>query len=245
MNLDFFSAREMPLARWGMREIIYAGLLALGGIVLLNLGALGLGFLTGAPLRLTGGMLNVFLLAQSAIFMGAVWLFGMRRYRVGWDALGWRRFDMPLGCALSAGALVASYAVNVCYAVFVISLGVKLSPQEVMLRLDVTGWGAVVAFLIVAGLVPVVEETFFRGFVYGGLRGRMSTRWAMFLGALVFALLHFSLDRLIPILVLGWALAWLYERTGSLVPGVILHAANNAFALAVYWMAKSFGVPLP
>jgi membrane protease YdiL (CAAX protease family) len=103
----------------------------------------------------------------------------------------------------------------------------------------------VVTFLIVAGLVPVVEETFFRGFVYGGLRGRMGTRWAMFLGALVFALLHFSLDRLIPILVLGWALAWLYERTGSLVPGVILHAANNAFALAVYWMAKSFGVPLP
>ncbi|MBI5302033.1 MAG: CPBP family intramembrane metalloprotease [Chloroflexi bacterium] len=245
MNTEPSSTYAVPAVPWGIRELIYAALFALVGIIALNVGVLIFSFITGAPLRLAGETLIVFLLAQSAIFIGAAWWFGLARYRVGWSALGWRRFDAPIGCATSAGALIVSYAINFCYAIFVVSLGIRFSTQDIMSRLDLAGPGVVAAFLIVAALVPVVEETFFRGFVYSGLRGRFGARSALILSTLIFALLHFSLDRLIPILVLGGVLAWLYERTGSLVPGVILHGTNNAFALAAYLLAKAMGLPLP
>lgn len=233
-----------PLAPWGVRELVYAALFVVGGIVSLNLLVLAVNLVLHIPIKLDGTWLGVFLLAQSVIFLGAVWLFGIARYHVGWDALGWRRFA-PIGCAMSAGALIVSYLVNFCYAMVMLALGIKLSPQDVLLRFDTTGFGIILSFLLAAGLVPIVEETFFRGFVYNGLRGRVGARYAMLISALVFAALHFSLDRLLPIVFLGLILAWLYERTGSLVPGVILHATNNALALAVYLIAKSLGVPIP
>jgi membrane protease YdiL (CAAX protease family) len=32
---------------------------------------------------------------------------------------------------------------------------------------------------------------------------------------------------------LGLALAWLYEETGSILPGIGVHAVNNALAFAI------------
>lgn len=245
MNTESSPASTIQSVPWGIRELIYAALFAVGGIVALNLLVLAASFILQIPIKLDGVWLGIFLIAQSAIFIGAVWWFGIARFHIGWDALGWRRFNALIGCATSAGALIVSYGVNFCYAIFMLALGIKLSPQDVMLRFDTTGFGVVISFALAAGLVPVVEETFFRGFVYAGLRGRLGARYAMILSAIIFAVLHFSLDRLLPIIALGWVLAWLYERTGSIVPGVILHATNNAIALTVYLLAKSLGVPLP
>ena len=35
-----------------------------------------------------------------------------------------------------------------------------------------------------------------------------------------------------PLIVFGFLLALLYERTGSIVPGMLLHMLNNIVALA-------------
>jgi membrane protease YdiL (CAAX protease family) len=43
---------------------------------------------------------------------------------------------------------------------------------------------------------------------------------------------------------LGLFLAWLYEKTGSLYPGIILHAANNGVAVIALFIAQMLGVKL-
>lgn len=92
--------------------------------------------------------------------------------------------------------------------------------------------GGVVAFaLLVAVLVPVAEETFFRGFVYPPLRRRYGARLATLLSAAFFAAVHLQVVNFLPILLLGVVLAAVYERTGSLLPAMVIHAANNLVAL--------------
>ena len=55
----------------------------------------------------------------------------------------------------------------------------------------------------------------------------------MIFSAAFFTTLHLSIDLFVPIFILGLLLAWLYEITGSLYPGICLHAANNGIALLV------------
>ena len=69
-------------------------------------------------------------------------------------------------------------------------------------------------------------ELFFRGFVFSGLR-RLGAWPAVLLSALLFALAHASIYRLMPTFILGVVLGILRWRSGSVVPGMAMHAINN------------------
>jgi membrane protease YdiL (CAAX protease family) len=87
-------------------------------------------------------------------------------------------------------------------------------------------------FVVIAGVAPFVEELFFRGLGYSLLEP--FGRWTAIVGVgLAFGLVH-GLVAGLPLLALfGAALAWLRSRTGSVVPGMLVHASFNAFALIV------------
>jgi membrane protease YdiL (CAAX protease family) len=107
-------------------------------------------------------------------------------------------------------------------------------PQE--LGADDSTTALVAVAVLVCVLAPIAEELFFRGFCFTALR-----RWiGLVPGALatgvIFGLIHAaSADAvfLVPLAFFGMALCFLYERTGSLLPCMVLHALNNALALAV------------
>jgi membrane protease YdiL (CAAX protease family) len=89
--------------------------------------------------------------------------------------------------------------------------------------------------IVVAGFVasvgaPVAEEVFFRGFLYRSLRNRLSILPACLLSATMFGLLHTQYPLAVrPILVFfGVITCLLYERTGSLLPGIALHCIVDA-----------------
>lgn len=82
-------------------------------------------------------------------------------------------------------------------------------------------------------LIPFAEELLFRGALFGGLRSRLGF-WPAALGsAAVFAVLHENPVFYLPLMGLGVVLAWLRERTGSLTAPLLLHALNNANAIAM------------
>jgi membrane protease YdiL (CAAX protease family) len=87
-------------------------------------------------------------------------------------------------------------------------------------------------FVVIAVVAPVVEELTFRGAGYGLLE-RWGRGFAIVAVGLLFGLAH-GLVEALPILVaFGCALAWLRSRTGSVYPGMLVHAAFNAIALVV------------
>ena len=80
---------------------------------------------------------------------------------------------------------------------------------------------------LVIGVTPAIcEELFFRGLVFAGLR-RLGVGAAVLGSALLFALAHASIYRLMPTLILGIVLGVLRWRSGSVVPGMVMHALNN------------------
>jgi membrane protease YdiL (CAAX protease family) len=96
------------------------------------------------------------------------------------------------------------------------------------------GFGSVpVQVLLIVVAAPISEETCFRGMLFGGLRTRLPRLAAALVSALVFGALHATtgVSAVPPLIFFGFVLALLYERTGSIVPGIILHMLNNSVAL--------------
>nr|MBP7056150.1 CPBP family intramembrane metalloprotease [Candidatus Omnitrophota bacterium] len=80
-------------------------------------------------------------------------------------------------------------------------------------------------FAAVAG--PIIEELFFRGFMYNALKKIVPLFWAMGISSAAFAALHAHAVGFLPILVIGMLLAYLYEKTGTLVASVTVHILHN------------------
>jgi membrane protease YdiL (CAAX protease family) len=91
---------------------------------------------------------------------------------------------------------------------------------------------AIVAAAVSVIIVPLGEELVFRGVLFGGLATRMSVHRAALLSAVVFSLWHGAgLARTLSLTVTGYVLARAYQRTGSLLPSIAIHATNNAASL--------------
>jgi membrane protease YdiL (CAAX protease family) len=97
--------------------------------------------------------------------------------------------------------------------------------------------GVIVAIITYTIVGPVAEELFFRGVGYAALRGRLGpVMTALWTGA-IFAALHLEPRAFAVLLILGLLLGWLYERTGSTMPGMLVHGVNNGLALLVAFFA--------
>ncbi|MFH1593706.1 MAG: type II CAAX endopeptidase family protein [Candidatus Omnitrophota bacterium] len=99
--------------------------------------------------------------------------------------------------------------------------------------------------IVAAVLGPVIEEIFFRGVMYNAVKRKLGIFWAVLLTSVLFSFLHthamsFFLVGFIPIAILGIVLAYLYEKTGSLVPSITLHVLNNAASVLMVFMFKYF-----
>jgi uncharacterized protein len=86
--------------------------------------------------------------------------------------------------------------------------------------------------VVVAGVAPIVEELTYRGLGFSLLL-RFGRPAAILLVGVAFGLGH-GLFAALPILVaFGIGLAFLRDRTGSVYPAILLHAAFNGLALAL------------
>ncbi|WP_455763250.1 CPBP family intramembrane glutamic endopeptidase [Prevotella disiens] len=92
-------------------------------------------------------------------------------------------------------------------------------------------------YLILGILAPITEEIVFRGAL---LRVLLETfghqkRWiAIVISALIFAVIHGNVAQGTHAFIGGIALGWLYMRTRSVLPGIVLHWVNNSIAYITF-----------
>jgi membrane protease YdiL (CAAX protease family) len=153
--------------------------------------------------------------------LGFVGAFGLRPKPDSWRAWAW-----------SAGGLVAAgIAIDVALGALGERWGLSSHWSE-WFDADLA-WGppAAVAVTLVSSVVfaPVFEELIFRGLLYGTLRTRLGCPLAALGSALVFALAHgYGVAGFVSVFLSGVLWAWVYERTGSLLPSMTAHVMNNA-----------------
>jgi membrane protease YdiL (CAAX protease family) len=118
------------------------------------------------------------------------------------------------------------------------SLGVRQTQLESLEWLrSVPLWQFALVAFCTAVLAPIAEEIYFRGYVFRAYLEQKGPLQAYVLSSLLFAVAHLNLPALLPIFAVGLFLALLYHRTGSVVPGIIAHACNNAVAFTVLYFA--------
>lgn len=224
-----WSAPGFPYATWDARRSI-AGLVA-GVVLALLLPTLVLPFDT--DLESPGALLAVQALFEAALIAAALWVAGGGASAVAGRAraalLGLRRFQRS-DMGVAAQAVLAYYSMVALYAVFVTPDQEDVARQ---LGLDESVAAAIGAVVLIALAAPVVEEVFFRGMLFGGLRKRMGMYSSAAISAAVFGGLHATtgVSAVPPLFAFGFVLALLYERTGTIVPGIIVHVLNNSLAL--------------
>jgi membrane protease YdiL (CAAX protease family) len=143
-----------------------------------------------------------------------------RRPRIGW----WR---------------IAGISAMILLAVFVVSAIVSpfSNPEReqglIPERWEPSKIAPFAAYAAVVVLVaPFVEELMFRGTGYGLLEPY--GRWVAIIGVgIAFALVHGLIAGFAIIATFGIGLAYLRARSGSIYPCMLLHAAFNAFGLAI------------
>ncbi len=145
--------------------------------------------------------------------------------------LGLRRFNLAQGIGWTFAAYGGFFLFLVIY-----GLIVQPDPQEIIEEIEQERetLKLVALGVLVVLAAPIAEEVFFRGFLFGGLRGRMSFWPAALISGLLFGLVHLPGGPLQvpPLAVFGVLLAWLYERTGSLGPPILMHAIQNSISFA-------------
>jgi uncharacterized protein len=227
MDSNLAPKATFPYATWGPQLAIGGLLLALGAGLLLGVPAIVIDnppeegdLSTGANVVVQLGTALGFLLVP--ILVASRW--GEASVRLALQRLGVRGFDR--------GAIGWMLAAIGAYLVFAaVYTGLFGAPEQEDIA---ESFGPLpVQILLIAIAAPISEEICFRGMVFGGLRARLPRVAAALISGLIFGGLHVITGlSVIPVLTaFGFILCLLYEKTGSIVPAIVLHMLNNSVAL--------------
>lgn len=223
-----------PDISWNLRDVaqVFVGLFFVEALMLSVELVFSAYFHFGAAAKDFLVVLNGFVRDVFVVFW--VIFFVARVKRQSLSALGLGRADWLKKCGQGLVAYVGAVPILILLLLIVASLASLFSYEppaqavvEIYLKKSTERF--IVFFTIfVAAIGPLIEEIFFRGFAYPALRARFGAAAGMAVTALVFSALHMSMAAFLPIFFLGLFLAYLYEKTGSLIPSMAAHMIHNS-----------------
>lgn len=190
------------------------------------------------PLKVYGTYIVVFL--ELVYIFPALIILSIRR--APFKLLGYRSFKFRF-IEIGLGLVVASYFITVINNTLFLMFGKNIQADEIaqLLRTLSSPYSFIFTGVIIA---PIVEETFFRGFLFAGFRQRYGYNKAALLSSAIFAAAHLQPSVLVPTFVLGYIFSYLYHKSNSIIPGMIMHFMVNAFGIITIFALMRAGVPI-
>lgn len=233
-----FEAVTITIAIYLLSQLV--GGLILSGILVVTGGT---GSLTD-ELLLRPSSQFMFMLAADAVALSLAYSF-LKRRKTLLRAIGLirPRWKDLLYAVLGFGAYIIAYIalVNIVQA---IAPGFDLDQsQDLGFSASTAGRDLILVFVSLVILPPITEEILMRGFLYSGLRTKLSMVTAGLITSLLFAAAHLPEGTgglfwigAIDTFTLSLVLVYLREKTGSLWPAILLHAIKNGIAFAVLFV---------
>lgn len=181
------------------------------------------------------------LLLELVYLLPIVLIFAWRR--ISWKHLGFGAFNINV-VGIGCGLLLGGYSIILLHNWLLTILGVDTQGDQIFQmfdQLESPAW----LFVVGAIVAPIVEEIFFRGFLFQGFRQKYGWMPALFLSSAIFGAAHLDPVSLIPTFVLGCVLAVVYHRSNSVWPGILFHAAINSFSLCAVYVISQYPSLIP
>ena len=151
------------------------------------------------------------------------------------------RLTRPTATSIVGAVLIGLGAWAVAYEAIVLAdaMGIGGLDEErirkTLGRLDAFTKAPPLLMVACLALTPaIIEELCFRGFLFSSLSKVLSPARVIVITSLIFGLFHvltgnaLLIERFVPSTLLGFLLGWLAYRTGSVIPGMVMHFVNNA-----------------
>jgi membrane protease YdiL (CAAX protease family) len=188
----------------------------------------------------------VILTSTPAALLGISWLFVHRpKALAGLPAFPGRDAGRAALTGLGWGvvAWIGATVLGLLSALVLEAIGIAPDRQTAEQAVELLEpWIVVPAVVLLA---PIAEEVFFRGIVFNAWLREGGRTWAYVGSSVLFAAIHLSLVSLVPIIALGVALAWAYERTGTLVTPIVMHAVVNGLSVTIALLYRFGVIQLP
>jgi len=175
---------------------------------------------------------------EGFVFLAALFLF-LKVFKGSFADLGLANFNLKKLLGGLGGGIALFFLVGLLGNFLVNYFGTP-KPQSFALAVEgaASFWQLIPLLLLGGVVVPLKEELVFRGLVYPPLRQRYGKPAGMLFTALFFGLVHFDLVRFLPLLVGGFILTWLYEKSKSLWTSIIAHGVWNILMTVLMWWQK-------
>jgi len=164
----------------------------------------------------------------SIVYMASLYFIALYPHKAGWSEVGLRSFPRKYWRDI----LLWSVAVLVLGTVMLLMMtlfggGYENSKTE-SLQTHANVLGILIAVAAGGVISPIYEEILYRGFLYRWFRTRYGAGLALFLSSSLFTIAHIPTYNTLPLnFASGLIFAWTYEKTGSVVPGIIVHGLTN------------------
>lgn len=211
------------------------------GLAVLGLVGFGLSALLVRTIDMSPAVAGVVLGVMSGVGglagFAAAWAIRIR----GWQAFGIRRTTGKWLLLGLAGGVVATIAKVVLVPLFTALTNAPTDTQSDYAAGSQAGvWYLVGSIVALAVITPIGEEFLFRGVVLTAFL-RYGPWIATIGSSLVFALFH-GINVVLPAaFVVGIIAAELRRRSGSVWPGVVVHAVNNLISVITYAALPALG----
>lgn len=171
-------------------------------------------------------------LIMAIIFIAGVYFIALKPHGLQWADIGLQSFSNRYWgyIVLLLFALIAS-SILILIVMDLLHIGTENSKTE-SLQQNMSWFTLMIGFVSAAIVSPVYEEIFYRGFLYKWFRVQRGVSAGLILSSIVFTIVHIPTYNTLPVnFISGVICAWCYEKTGSIVPAMIVHGGFNGLAV--------------
>ena len=148
----------------------------------------------------------------------------------------WTVLPLSILCGVTLHPAYTLLGKSISYA-YPISDQAMASMKPFVEQISSAPWLSVI--LLMAFIPAVCEELAFRGFIFGGLIRNNAPYRAVFVTAVMFGISHGIVQQSIAATFMGVLLGWVALRTGSVLPGILIHFSNNALSVSLQRISDS------